>query len=85
MSNSTSDKQHLDSSTLELVEAVLDFIRSNLSNIRNTWGSSSHQYKDASEIMQKYFDENMKKLQVDTTEIHLEDLLSNLSLEESSS
>ena len=85
MSNSTSDKQHLDSGNLKLVEAVLDFIRSNLSNIRNTWGPSSQQYKDASEIMQKYFDENMKKLQVDTTEIHLEDLLSNLSLEENSS
>lgn len=70
--------------TLKLVEGVLDYIHANLSNIRNTWGSSSIQYKAASEIMQKYFDENMRKLKVDVRENSLEDLLANMSLDEKS-
>ncbi|KAJ9663675.1 hypothetical protein H2198_000687 [Neophaeococcomyces mojaviensis] len=82
MLKSTTTKQEPDADTMKLIEAVLDFIRGNLNNIRNTWGTSSPQYKAASEIMQAYFNENMQKLQVDTTEANLEDLLSNLSLEE---
>lgn len=68
--------------TLKLVEGVLDYIRANLNNIRNTWGSASPQYKAASEIMQKYFDENMKRMKIDVTDTSLEDLLANMSLDE---
>lgn len=70
--------------SLKLIEGVLDYIRANLNNIRNTWGSSSPQYKAASEIMQKYFDENMKKMEIDIEGTSLEDLLANMSLDEKS-
>jgi len=69
--------------TLKLIEGVLDYIRANLNNIRNTWGSSSPQYTAASEIMQRYFDENMKKMKIDIEDTSLEDLLANMSLDKS--
>lgn len=70
--------------TLKLIEGVLDFIRGNLNNIRNTWGATSPQYRAASEIMQQYFDENMKRLKinVEETNLSLEDLLANMSIDE---
>lgn len=66
--------------TLKLIEAVLDYIRSNLSNIRNALGENSPQYKAAAEIMQKYLDENLKRLAVDHSDIA--DLMTNLSLKD---
>jgi len=81
---SKENRDNPQAATLKLVEGVLDYIRANLSNIRNTWGSSSPQYKAASEIMQKYFDENMKKMNVDVQETNLEDLLASMSLDEKS-
>lgn len=64
--------------TIKLIEAVLDYIRANLNNIRNALGEDSPQYKAASEIMQKHLDENLKRLKVDKSDVA--DLLSNMSL-----
>jgi len=77
-------QQTTEAETLKLIEGVLDYIQANLNNIRNTWGSSSPQYKAASEIMQKYFNENMKKMKIDVQDTNLEDLLANMSLDENS-
>jgi len=81
---SKENQENPQAATLKLIEGFLDYIRANLNNIRNTWGSSSPQYKAASEIMQKYFDENMKKMNVDVQETNLEDLLASMSLDEKS-
>jgi len=71
--------------TLKLIGAVLDYIRANLKNTAYTFGPSSPQYTAASEMMQKYFDENMKKMKIDVVEeTTLEDLLANMSLDEKS-
>ena len=48
--------------TLTLIEGVLDFIRANLANIERTWGKDSAQYRSTMEIMQQYFDNNLKQL-----------------------
>jgi hypothetical protein len=66
--------------TLKLLELVLDHIRSNLANIKNTWGADSVQYKSASEIMEQYLEENTKKLKVAKPE--LEELMKKMSLNE---
>lgn len=66
--------------TLKLVELVLDHIRSNLVNIRNTWGADSVQYKSASEIMAQYLEENTKRLKVAKPD--LEELMKQMSLDE---
>jgi hypothetical protein len=66
--------------TLKLLELVLDHIRSNLVNIRNTWGSDSVQYKSASEIMEQYLEENTKRLKVAKPD--LEELMKKMSLDE---
>jgi hypothetical protein len=63
-------------------DAVLDFIRGNLSNIEKVWGSSSRQYKDAQSIMSDYLDENLRKINVARSE--LDDLMRDLSLGDSS-
>ena len=70
--------------TLALINGVLEFIRGNLRNIESTWGTASPQYKAASEIMQKYFDENMEKMNIDIqkSDLNLSDLLSGMSLGE---
>lgn len=70
--------------TLALINGVLEFIRGNLRNIESTWGPASPQYKAASEIMQKYFDENMEKMNIDIqkSDLNLSDLLSGMSLGE---
>ena len=57
--------------TLKLIEAVLDYIRANLNNIRNTWGPDSPQYKSAAEIMDKYLESNLKSLNVDKNEMEV--------------
>jgi hypothetical protein len=65
--------------TLRLLELVLDHIRSNLVNIRNTWGAESVQYKSASEIMEQYLEENSKRLKVAKPD--LEELMKKMSLD----
>lgn len=72
------------SSPLRQVESMLDYIRANLDNIRRTWGVTSSQYGAASEIMQKYFNENIKKLNLndDQQQASLDDLLAKMSLDE---
>lgn len=74
-------------STLKLIEGVLEFIRGNLSNIARTWGTSSPQYRSAREIMEKYFDENLQKMQIDPKKdkLDLADLLGEMSLDGKSS
>ncbi|KAL2426726.1 hypothetical protein ABEF95_001300 [Exophiala dermatitidis] len=46
---------------LDRIDAVLDYIRSNLANILRTWGRESPQYRDAKEMMQAYLVENMER------------------------
>jgi hypothetical protein len=65
--------------TLKLLEQVLDHIRANLVNIRNTWGAKSVQYKSASEIMEQYLEENIKRLRVAKPD--LEELMKKMSLD----
>ena len=84
MPKSTEGQEQRTADTPKIIEGVLDYIRANLNNIRYTWGSSSPQYQAASEIMQKHFHENMKKLKVDIQDTSLEDLLANMSLSEKS-
>ena len=78
MSTQTSANKRSSEDMLKLIEAVLDYIRSNLSNIRNVWGVNSPQYKSASEIMHKYLDENLKHHEVEKDDIA--DLLEKMSL-----
>lgn len=68
------------------VESMLDYIRSNLDNIRRTWGATSSQYSAASEIMQKYFDDNIKEMNMndDQQQASLDELVAKLSLDENS-
>jgi hypothetical protein len=65
--------------TLKLFEQVLDHIRANLVNIRNTWGAESVQYKSASEIMEQYLEENTKRLRVAKPD--LDELMKKMSLD----
>lgn len=73
-----------DADALKQVEIMLDYIRANLDNVRRTWGTASPQFRAASEIMQKYFNENIKKLDVnvDHQQTSLEDLITKMSLDE---
>jgi hypothetical protein len=76
----TTNKKAPSEDSLKLIEAVLDYIRSNLSNIRNVWGTDSPQYKSASEIMNTYLDENLKKHKVEKADIS--DLMEKMSLDD---
>jgi len=69
--------------TLKQVEAVLDYIRSNLKNIEATWGVGSPQYISATQIMDQYLTENIRKLNVRRSD--LDDLMQKMSLEDSKS
>ena len=55
--------------TLKLIEAVLDYIRANLHNIRSTWGVGSPQYKSAAEVLSQYLDDNLNKMKVERDEV----------------
>ena len=74
---------------LDLMSAVLDFIRANLQNIERTWGTDSPQYRSTREILQQYWNENAEKLKGENVDINLdaklEDLLAGLSLKDESS
>ena len=80
MSTAKANSSESSPETLKLVEQVLDYIRANLINIRNTWGAESVQYKSAAEIMDQYLEENMKRLKVKKPD--LEGLMKNLSLDQ---
>ena len=75
----TSEKKPPSEDTLKLIEGVLDYIRANLSNIRNVFGVDSPQYKSASEIMNTYLDENLNKHKVEKDDIA--NLLEKMSLD----
>lgn len=80
MSTAKENSSELSPETLKLLELVLDHIRSNLANIKNTWGADSVQYKSASEIMEQYLEENTKRLKVAKPD--LEELMKKMSLDE---
>ena len=66
---------------MDLISAVLDFIRANLANVLATWGPESPQYESARDIMQAYLAENVRRIkdtQVEDSEI--DDLMAGLSL-----
>lgn len=69
--------------TLTLINHVLDFIRGNLDNISRVWGRNSTQYEAASKIMEQYLDENLKKVNVQRSD--LGDPMQKLSLDDGSS
>jgi len=71
-----------DTSTLNLISSVLDFIRGNLGNILETWGRDSPQYQSASVIMEAYLAENVKRIKGKVQEGEIESLMQGLSLEE---
>lgn len=63
---------------LEQMDRILDYIRTNLRNVRNTWGPSSPQYQSTVEIMQRALSENQMRLKVEDAE--LEELMGKMSL-----
>ena len=69
--------------TLALINHVLDFIRGNLSNIERVWGRDSSQFKAASKLMEQHLDENLKRLDVERSD--LDELMAGLSLNDSQS
>lgn len=79
MSTANQNSSEPSPETLKLLELVLDHIRANLVNIRNTWGTGSVQYKSASEIMGQYLEENAKRLKV--VKPDLEELMKKMSLQ----
>ena len=79
MSTANENSSQPSPETLKLLELVLDHIRLNLVNIRNTWGAGSVQYKSASEIMERYLEENTKRLAVAKPD--LEELMNKMSLD----
>lgn len=76
----TSSQDGMSSETLALVEAVLDYIRANLENIKKVWGVGSPQYKSAASIMNSYLDENLKKQGIKKDDIA--DMLGDLKLDD---
>lgn len=63
---------------LDQMNHILDYIRSNLRNVRNTWGESSPQYRSAAEIMERALIENAARLKIQGSE--LEELMGKLDL-----
>ena len=54
-----------DDRALEQINHLLDTIRLNLSNVRNTWGEASPQYASARTIMETALRENLARLGMD--------------------
>lgn len=48
---------------------LLDYIRANLRNTRNTWGESSPQYRAAVEIMDRTLLDNATRLKLGDSEL----------------
>lgn len=63
---------------LDQMNQILDHIRSNLRNVRNTWGGSSPQYRSAVAIMERALIENATRLKMQDSE--LEELMGRLDL-----
>lgn len=63
------------------LEIIIEYVRTNRENIRRTWGDNSPQYHAANEIMQKYFNESVQKLNIDVQGASLEELIAKLSLQ----
>ncbi len=63
---------------LEQMNQILDHIRTNLRNVRNTWGESSAQYQSAVEIMERALVENAARLKLQHAE--LDELMGRLEL-----
>ena len=72
------NKASLSEDDRKLIESTLTWIRSNLENIRNTWGSGSEQYESAVSIMETFFKDEMKKNNVDAD---IEELMQKMSLD----
>lgn len=64
---------------LEQMNQILDYIRTNLRNVRNTWGESSPQYQSAVEIMERALTDNAKRLSFKDSE--LEELMDKMKLD----
>lgn len=62
--------------SLTALNALLDVIRSNLSNIRATWGERSPQYREAKGIMESALVENCRRLGV--VDMDLEQLMKGM-------
>jgi hypothetical protein len=67
---------------LEQMNQILDHIRANLKNIRNTWGERSPQYVSAVEIMARALVENARSLDLEFEGKELEGLMGRMRLEE---
>lgn len=74
------NKSGLSEDDRKLIESTLTWIRSNLENIRKTWGSGSEQYESAMSIMETLLKDEMKKNNVDAD---VEELMQKLSLDDS--
>jgi hypothetical protein len=66
---------------LQVIEQVLNFIRGNLYNIESSWGKDSPQYRSAVQLMNEWLDDNVKRLNVDQS--NLDELMQKMSLGES--
>ncbi len=78
----SSKSSHLSEDDQKLIESTLTWIKSNLENIRSTWGSGSEQYESAVSIMEAFLKEEMKKNDIDTD---IRQFMQNLSLDGSES
>jgi cobalamin biosynthesis protein CbiD len=67
---------------LEQMNQILDHIRANLKNIRNTWGERSPQYVSAVEILERALVENARRLDLEFEGKELERLVGRMTLEE---
>lgn len=77
---STSKEKKLSADDVKLFEAVLDYIRANLLNIRRTWGPDSPQYKSAAKVMDEYLEQNMRRINVEKPD--LENLMQQMTLDD---
>jgi hypothetical protein len=66
---------------LEQMNQILDHIRANLKNIRNTWGEGSPQYVSAVEILERALVENARRLDLEFEGKELEGLMGRMTLE----
>jgi len=63
---------------IQVIEQVLNFIRGNLYNIESSWGKDSPQYRSAVHLMNEWLDENVKRLNVEQSD--LDEVMQKLSL-----
>lgn len=63
----------------KLIESTLTWIRTNLENIRSTWGAGSEQYESAVSIIETFLKDEMKRNDV---EADIGELMQKLSLDD---